>query len=209
MKNFDLKTRTKTLFILLLITLYSCSSHQSGSHNNPTRQLAAYAESAAANIAGPSEFPEISTDKGELEMALRLALKKSAKTMPEADFNAATERLRHYLMFLGLTAKDFKKAEKAAANAPAEPQIVVAAKPKTSETDVEESGEEEDSTPSNLKAIQRLFIASTQFLDCQNLADWECLEKTTSLKPRADFRIDSKPGHGSFFHSGLGWKSKR
>lgn len=119
--------------------------------------------------------------------------------MPPAEFDAAAERLGHYLMFLGLTAKDFKKAEKITSIVSAEGQVVSEEPAKKAKVvDAEESGnEEEDKTPSNLKAIQRLFIASTQFLDCQNLIDWECLEQTPKLKPRASFRIDSQENLGT------------
>lgn len=174
--NFT-EQHTRTLFVITMLFLLcgSCAHHELTNSSTPMRQVAA---TNALTTPGPSEFPEITKDKGELEAALKIALKKSSKGIPEADFNASADRLRHYLMFLGLTSKDFKKAEVA--------------------REVEEAGDEEDdSTPSNLKAIQRLFISSTQFLDCLNLTDWECLEKTPTLKPRADFRIDSQADLGA------------
>lgn len=189
MKNTDKTTRTFLTLVLTLTILNSCSSNPLKSVSTPIRQVAAISENA---------LPEISTDKGELMAALKTAMKKSAKTMPEAEFNAAAKRLRNYLMFLGLTAKDFKKAEKALSVVTPEGEVAIVTPAKTPRAaDAEESGEEDnDKTPSNLKAISRLFIASTQFLDCPDLTDWACLEQTPKLKPRADFRIDSKPGLG-------------
>jgi phosphatidylserine/phosphatidylglycerophosphate/cardiolipin synthase-like enzyme len=177
----------KILIPLSLLTtlLYSCSTNNLGFISTPIRQVAA---ESVLETQGLAEFPEIISDKGELVNALKTALKKSAKEMSEAEFAAAIERLRHYLMFLGLSAKDFKKA--------AVPSSIVSAEGVL----VNLSGEgedEEDSTPSNLKAIQRLFIASTQFLECKNLLDWECLEKAPRLKPRADFRIPLKENLGT------------
>ncbi|MFA6237846.1 MAG: phospholipase D-like domain-containing protein [Bacteriovorax sp.] len=189
---------SRALFkILVLLALFSsCSSSKLGSYSTPIRQVASTESSSSP---GPKEFPLLTTDKGELNLALKTALKKSAKGMPEAEFNAAVERLRRYLMFLGLTAKDFKKAEKAIATVTPEGKVQISTPArKSAPVEAEESGadDEDADTPSNLKAIQRLFIASTQFLECQNLTDWTCLEKTPKFKPRADFRLESKPGLG-------------
>jgi hypothetical protein len=200
MKISDKHTRTFLLITILLTILYSCSSSKLGTSSTPLRQVAAIDDPAVnPGSAGPIDFPEITVDKGELADALKIALKKSTKGMTEAEFNSAADRLRHYLMFLGLTAKDFKKAETATSVVTPEGEVaVVTPAKKTKEISPEESGDdEEDKTPSNLKAIQRLFMASTQFLECQNLIDWECLEKTPKLKPRADFRIDSKENLGT------------
>lgn len=206
MKSIDKYTRSLFILIVNLILISglfsSCSTNKLGGYSTPLRQVASSETlSDIPATAGPAEFPQITVDKGELAEALKKALKKSSKGMPEADFTAATDRLRHYLMFLGLTARDFKKAEKATAVVSSDgvvTEVESSKKPRAVNTEsAEESeGEEEDKTPSNLKAIQRLFIASTQFLDCQDLMDWECLEKTPKLKPRADFRIDSKEDLG-------------
>ncbi|MBC7537496.1 MAG: hypothetical protein H7281_01645 [Bacteriovorax sp.] len=195
-KISDKYTRTLLVITLLFTFINSCSSNKLGRSSTPLRQVAT---SDSLTIPGPSEFPQITKDSGELAAALKIALKKSTKGMPEADLNAATDRLRHYLMFLGLTAKDFKKAETATAVVTPEGEVaaVDSSKKPPVAIDAEESSDEEDKTPSNLNAIQRLFIASTQFLDCQNLLDWECLEKTPKLKPRADFRIPAKENLGA------------
>lgn len=189
-------TRSLLLFSLLSSLLYSCSTNTLGISSTPIRQVAAVSDST---VAGPKDFPEITTDKGELASALKDALKKSSKGMSDQDFNDASERLRHYMMFLGLTARDFKKAESASTTVTPEGEVAsTATPPKKPTKDVEETGDSEDEkTPSNLNAILRLFIASTQFLECDNLVDWECLEKTPKLKPRADFRMESKDGLGS------------
>lgn len=201
-KTSDKFSRTLFKIIVFLFVFNSCSSSKLGSYSTPLRQLAS---TETASVPGPGEFPLLTTDKGELTQALKAALKKSAKEMSEAEFNAAVDRLRHYLMFLGLTAKDFKKAEKAISTVTPDGEVKITTPAKRSSTsEAEESGvdEEDVNTPSNLKAIQRLFIASTQFLECQNLTDWVCLEKTPKLKPRADFRIESKPGLGTPVYAG-------
>lgn len=174
---------------ILIFLLCSCST-------SPIyRQIANNAE--ATNYF----FPEITTDNGDLSNALTLALKKSAKGMDEVEFKAANDRLLHYMMFLGLTARDFKKAESAStldnASDKALTEATPAIKPIKESKEVESGDdEEEDKTPSNLKAIQRLFISSTQFLECPVLTDWECLEKEPKLKPRADFRIPKQTNLG-------------
>lgn len=175
-------TRTYINSFLLLSLLWSCST------NKIDRQVAA--------ISG-NEFPEITADNGELTKALNAALKKQTKEMSEEDFKETSERLRHYMMFLGISARDFKKAEAATAVVTPNGEVTPVAKLKKEPREVEGGDDDEDDkTPSNLKAIQRLFISSTQFLECPVLTDWECLEKEPKLKPRADFRIPKKDNLG-------------
>ena len=193
-KNTQAFLRLSSLFLLL----NSCSSNQL---EYKTASLASreIATSHSFTPTGPVDFPELTIDKGELAEALKLALKKSSVGMPEDEFNRAAERLRHYLSFLGLTAKDFKKAAVNSSTVSPEGTVTLATpitKPASSKGP-DDGDDEDDKTPSNLKAIQRLFIASTQFLDCQNLLDWECLEKSPSLKPKANFRTESKENLGA------------
>lgn len=188
-------TRSLILSSLISMSLYSCSTNEISHHSTPIRQVAAL--NAASDIA-PKDFPEINADK-DLALALKTALKRSTKGMADADVAEVTEKLRHYMAFLGLTARDFKKAETTAtpvtATTDAEPaQESLIVKQPTAEVEGGDD-DEDDKTPSNLKAIQRLFFASTQFLDCQ-LTDWQCLEKDPKLKPNADFRT-GKAGLGS------------
>jgi phosphatidylserine/phosphatidylglycerophosphate/cardiolipin synthase-like enzyme len=184
MPNKKTQTILHSMFMLLL--LWSCST------TPVSREIA-----NAADIQ-KSIFPEITTDNGDLSKALTLALKKSAKGMDEAEFKAANDRLLHYMMYLGLTAKDFKKAEAATAVVTADNEVTTVDKPKKDVKEVEGGDDDDDDkTPSNLKAIQRLFISSTQFLECADLRDWECLEKEPKLKPRADFRTPKQTDLGS------------
>lgn len=166
---------------LLLSVLWSCSTA------TPQRELAA--DSVAVTTSAASEFPELTRDKGELSAAIKTALKRSTKGMSESDTNEVSERLRRYMAFLGLTARDFKKAEAATVVVTPEGEVTPVEAPKKAPKDVEGGDDEDSKTPSNLKAIQRLLIASTQFLACPELTDWECLEKEPKLKPRAEFRI--------------------
>lgn len=187
MTNRRTQTFLQSFFMLAL--LWSCST-------SPVNRQVANAPDSTKGL-----FPEITVDNGELSKSLTLALKKSAKGMDETEFNAANDRLLHYMMYLGLTARDFKKAEAATAVVTADnevkPEATPSAKPKKDVKEVEGGDDDEDDkTPSNLKAIQRLFISSTQFLECPVLTDWECLEKEPKLKPRADFRTPKKSDLG-------------
>lgn len=198
LRNIRMKNTLKhSLFLLpsLLLFLISCSKTPLETPKNPHRVVSSFIEESGY---GPNNFPEISTDNGELKMALNVALKKSAKGMTPQDYIETSERLRHYLMFLGLSARDFKKAESALSSVVPETDVALRPLKIKKKSNLEETAEEEDAdkTPSNIKAIQRLLIASTQFLECQDLTDWECLEKTPRLRPRADFRVEAKPGLG-------------
>lgn len=182
-KNTQTILRPVMIASLMASLLWSCSTTTA-----PLRNVAAVQT---------EDFPEITVDKGELSAAIKTALKKSAKGMSEAEFNEASERLRRYMAFLGLNAKDFKKAEAATAVVTPEGEVAAADPAKKAPREVEGGDDDEDDkTPSNLKAIQRLFISSTQFLECPVLTDWECLEKEPKLKPRADFRLPKKPDLG-------------
>lgn len=180
-------TRTFINSFLLLSLLWSCST-------NNKREIAAVAETAG------NDFPVITKDNGELAKALTMALKKQTKEMNDQDLKDVNDRLLRYMMFLGLTAKDFKKAETTTTVVASDGDVKdTNAKPVKKDKREVEGGddEEDDKTPSNLKAIQRLFISSTQFLECPVLTDWECLEKEPKLKPRADFRVPKQNDLGA------------
>lgn len=183
---------------VVLILLSSCSRSTLIVQKNTLRIPAA--NSNTILIPGPAEFPVITQDKGELAAALKLELKKIAKNVSEQDFKIITDNIYHYLIFLGLTASDFKKAQ-VLNNLPLNDDSAITQKiekpAKAINEDTDGDEEKDDKTPSNLKAIQRLLIASTQFLECPDLRDWKCLEKTPRLKPRADFRVDSKQDLGT------------
>ncbi len=181
-----------TLRFLLILTLLlgSCSTA-------PVRKTASDTKEIQAPLR--ETLPKIVTDNGELLTALKKAIKNRTKGKSDQELTLAAERLRDYLFFLGITAKDLKKAETAATKETEttipEKTLIEKIKEKvTTETpaevdsDGDTAGEEEDKTPSNLRAILRLFIASTQFLECPVMTDWECLEKEPSFTPTADFR---------------------
>jgi len=184
-------TQTIAISITMLSLLWSCSTND-WQKNQADRHIATVMQTSPALL----DFPELTKDKGELAAALKTALKKSVKGMNETDVNEVSERLRKYMSFLGLTAKDFKKAEAATVVVTPDGEMVPADSSKKAPRDVEGGDDEDDKTPSNLKAIQRLLISSTQFLECSRLTDWECLEKEPKLKPRADFRIPKKSDLG-------------
>lgn len=174
-------------FILVLTLLLSACST---SVVNPIIRKTA---SDAQEIQTPlrEALPKIVNDNGELLIALKKAIKNRTKGKSDQELTLAAERLRDYLLFLGITAKDLKKAETAAtqdSEVPAEKNLVEKIKEKMTSDDGDTGGEEEDKTPSNLRAILRLFIASTQFLDCPVMTDWECLEKDPVFSPTAEFR---------------------
>jgi len=133
-------------------------------------------------------LPKLTSDNGELLIGLKKALKNRTKGKTDAELTEAATKLRDYLFFLGLSARDLTKSENSG-----DPNIIqkskVVLKEKANGDDTDTGGEDtEDKTPSNLKAIQRLFIASTQFLDCSSMIDWECLEKDPAFAPTAEFR---------------------
>lgn len=134
-------------------------------------------------------LPKLTKDDGELLNGLKKALKNRTKGKSDEELTAQATKLRDYLLFLGLSAKDLTKAEANEVDL-ADKKITLTDK-KINGDDTDTGGEDvEDVTPSNLKAIQRLFIASTQFLDCASMQDWECLEKSPTFLPTADFRIE-------------------
>ena len=143
----------------------------------------------ASNTSQPllETLPRLTSDNGELLLGLKKALKNRTKGKSDEELTAAATKLRDYLFFLGLSAKDLVKSETS-------PDVElekskVPQKVKINGDDSDTGGEDtEDKTPSNLKAIQRLFIASTQFLDCSSMIDWECLERSPAFAPTADFR---------------------
>lgn len=197
-----MKKNILSLFVLLFVTLTSCSTQKP--FKLTARDIAGNGDEAQV-IPLIQTLPAISKDNnGELREALKKAIKNRTKGLPEADLNKAIEKFRSYMLFLGLSAKDFKKAETKLP--PAESDVAIVTEVKTNEKndsdDADTGGEElEDKTPSNLKAIQRLFISSMQFLDCPTMIDWECLEKTPLFKPTAEFR-NEKTALGSPVNAG-------
>lgn len=136
-------------------------------------------------------LPRLTTDNGELLAGLKKALKNRTKGKSDAELTAAAAKLRDYLLFLGLNARDLVKSESSTDIDLVEKSKVTLKVKNINGDDNDTGGEDtEEKTPSNLKAIQRLFIASTQFLDCPVMTDWECLEKTPSFAPTAEFRIE-------------------
>lgn len=136
-------------------------------------------------------LPRLTTDNGELLAGLKKALKNRTKGKSDAELTAAAVKLRDYLLFLGLNARDLVKSESSTDVDLIEKSKVPLKVKNINGDDSDTGGEDtEEKTPSNLKAIQRLFIASTQFLDCPVMTDWECLEKAPSFAPTAEFRIE-------------------
>lgn len=134
-------------------------------------------------------LPKLTRDDGELLKGLKKALKNRTKGKTDAELTAAATRLRDYLFFLGLSARDLSKSENSTDPNMIEKVSKITLKEKVNGDDTDTGGEDtEDKTPSNLKAIQRLFIASTQFLDCSSMIDWDCLETDPAFLPTADFR---------------------
>ncbi len=185
---------SKILILTIVLALTSCSTPVVQTGKETGRQTAS--EANAEVIPLRQTLPRLTTDNGELLIALKKALKNRTKGKTDAELTASSEKIRDYLFFLGLTARDLKKAESAATVEdgvlPATPPVVVKEKilGEAPSDDNDTGGEEEDKTPSNLRAILRLFVSSTQFLDCANMVDWECLEKTPALKPTGDFRVE-------------------
>lgn len=136
-------------------------------------------------------LPKLTSDNGELLAGLKKALKNRTKGKTDEELTAASIKLRDYLFFLGLSARDLVKSESSDdVDLVEKSKVVVKDKGNNNSDDSDTGGEDtEDQTPSNLKAIQRLFIASMQFLDCpSSMLDWECLERTPPFAPTADFR---------------------
>ena len=196
--------RPKTsLLLATLIFLSACA-------NAPLRKTASTLDAPTL----VQVLPKLTSDDGELLGEIKKALKNRTKGKTDEELTAAATKLRDYLLFLGLTTRDLKKAEAEVTEGDETPSTnkKVTAKDKIKDKlfdlpqtqqqgsdDNDTGGEEEDKTPSNLRAVLRLFIASTQFLDCSSMIDWECLEKTPAFKPTADFRIEksdlSSPVH--------------
>lgn len=133
-------------------------------------------------------LPKLTSDNGELVAGLKKALKNRTKGKTDAELTAAATKLRDYLLFLGLSSKDLVKSE-SSTDVDLVEKSKIPLKEKINGDDSDTGGEDiEDKTPSNLKAIQRLFIASTQFLDCPQMTDWECLEASPLFGPTAEFR---------------------
>lgn len=188
------KTLSYEALSIILVTILSLASCSTPVGYN-SRQIAS--ESSAIAITLRQSLPKLTTDKGELLLALKQAMKNRTKGKTDAELTASSEKIRDYLFFLGLTAKDLKKAESTVISnddlSPVKKPLPIIIK-KVAENEVfdesDTGGEEEDKTPSNLRAILRLFISSTQFLDCASMVDWECLEKSPEIKPTSEFRLE-------------------
>ncbi len=148
------------------------------------------------NVSSVSRFPEIKDDTGKLTEVIQKSIRKNSKELAVDDANSIAERLRHYFLFLGLTAKDFRKADRVSLT---DILTDTGVKPNPDPLDPEEEEAEEDgdSTPSNLKAIKRIFASSTQFLFCADLRDWNCLEQAPRLSPSAEFRKETDSSLGA------------
>lgn len=192
---------SKIFILILVFSITSCSTPVV----QPGRQTAS--ETNAELMTLRQSLPKLTSDNGELLVALKKALKNRTKGKTDAELTASSEKIRDYLFFLGLTARELKKAESTATAEdgvlPATPPIVIKEKigGVDPSDDSDTGGEEDDKTPSNLRAILRLFVSSTQFLDCSSMIDWECLEKTPALKPTGDFRVE-KSDLTSAIHAG-------
>lgn len=201
--------------ILGLLVLFSACTTQTQKttevlYRKPSSEIAANS---------PDQLPKIIKPAPTLETEIEKAIKKSLKGLTPYETNKITTKLKNYLLFLGLNAKDIRRAKRAEsleatteAEAPrAEGGLVVndpvapSPAPVTNGentgassvvTDTEAGEEAEDQIPSNLKAVKRLFQGSTQFLFCENFIDWECLEKKPLMKPLAAFRQEYKDEYG-------------
>ena len=176
---------SKILLITAIISLSACSTPVV----QTSRKTAS--ETNAELVAIRNILPKLTKDNGEMLTALKKALKNRTKGKTDAELTASSEKIRDYLLFLGLTVKDLKKAESSASGEDSVVPVItnkILEEPASDDNDT--GGEEEDKTPSNLRAILRLFVSSTQFLDCASMVDWECLEKTPELKPTGEFRLE-------------------
>lgn len=178
------------LIVLTSFVLSSCSTHSP--LKNSTQASRNLAQEQNSSVPLVETLPKLTTDNGELLVALKKALKNRTKGQSDEALTKAATRLQKYLFFLGLSAKDLKTAVKPTIAANEEVPVLTEVAPitKTLGDDSDTGGEVEDNIPSNLKAIQRLFIASTQFLDCTSMIDWECLEKAPEFTPTASFRVE-------------------
>lgn len=149
----------------------------------------------------PTGLPSIADarQKDSLRPYFQKLLKKPFKTLSDDEREDVLAHMSQYFNFLGLSASDLKASRKAVKNIPSSTELphapgstpVSPGDPESAEGD-----DDGDSTPSNQKAIVRLFKSSTQFLYCPDFRDWACLEKTPKLLPLAPFRVESKPGLG-------------
>lgn len=201
--------QSKQLSLLAALLFLSACSSVPETPKKTLRKMA----SSESEVALVQTLPKLTSDDGELLSEIKRALKNRTKGKTDEELTAAATKLRDYLLFLGLSAKDLKKAEaeviegeeassvKKKTNDKAKDKLfdLPEQSQQSASDDNDTGGEEEDKTPSNLRAVLRLFIASTQFLDCPSMVDWECLEKTPTFKPTADFRIErsdlSSPVH--------------
>lgn len=195
MNPFFQKSKSTPVVLAALLLLSACSS---APFKGPIRATASDSRQSPTLV---QTLPRLTADDGELLLEIKKALKNRTKGKSDEELTAAATKLRDYLLFLGLSVKDLKKAE---AEVKQEDGVITEVKKpnkikdklfdlpqqqqQNSNDDGDTGGEEEDKTPSNLRAVLRLFIASTQFLDCQSMVDWECLEKSPAFKPTAEFR---------------------
>lgn len=191
----DIRFRGRGLFSLGLLIGFAACSGKPVVSRNPAQ--------AIAQDHGIREFPELSTDPNStLLEAVKKKLKKINPGMAVADLEMISERMRHYLLFLGLDASDFRRAAVQVGVAPALEEVDSVTAPGASPSGDEGGEDASDSGPSNLKAIRGLFAGSTQFLFCERLTDIECLEKKPFSNPSALFRRESRSDLGSPVHAG-------
>ena len=98
----------KFLILTTIFALSSCSSPVAQSF----RQTAS--ETTPEVLPLKQTLPKLTSDNGELLVAIKKALKNRTKGKTDAELTASSEKIRDYLFFLGLTARDLKKAESAA-----------------------------------------------------------------------------------------------
>lgn len=170
------------LLIISLILLNSCA-------NSPSRQTASSANESSPGII--SLLPKIVQADPEMLIELKKSIKNRTKGKTPEEVDAHARLYLDYMLFLGLTANDLKKANAAViSESESELAPVTSALPASKGDDGDTGGEEIDNTPSNLRAVLRLFHSSMQFLNCPVMTDWECLEKSPVFKPTADFRVE-------------------
>jgi len=175
--------------INLLLILSSCSTDRAV--HRPSGRLPASENASNADI-----LPEISKNAVRTQLLLAKALRKQFRKMSPADIQEQTRKITRYLSFLGLTDRDFPGNVVSSDTETVDAAPVVTQPVPVSDPEDSEGEDDGDKTPSNQKAIQRLLAASTQFLNCPDFTDWDCLELDPKLPSTAAFRQPLKPGLG-------------
>lgn len=206
MKKQSLRRTIVAPFVLAL--LVACSTQ---TQRNPSAERK---PTSITDIGGTIPLPILKPENGpalEAELRNTASVKKAIKTMDPDQADLAIAKLRDYLLFLNLSAEDMKVATTGNLESDAENADAVnttasptgAPEPTPIVTTGDEGGEEEaDPVPSNVRAIKRLFQASTQFLYCDDFTDWDCLERKPNLKPFVDYRQEIKDDLGVSVYGG-------